>query len=50
MVIYVSVVLNLSVRMLYFIYKNRGDYDTVKPVSKTITPPASPATTPINKS
>jgi hypothetical protein len=36
--------------MLYFIYKNRGDYDTVKPVSKTITPPASPATTPINKS
>lgn len=27
MLIYASIVLNMYVRMLYFIYKRRGDYD-----------------------
>ena len=29
MLIYASIVLNLYVRMLYLIYKKRGDYDNV---------------------
>lgn len=29
MLIYASLALNMYVRMLYFIYKKRGDYDSV---------------------
>lgn len=45
MLIYTSVALNLYVRMLYLIYKRRGDYDGLPDVSPKVI--ETPAGTPV---